>query len=109
MLTLSFQTGQVPNICSILLHESSQELFDLFMAWDPTRPAYRTMPHSVLQASIDVSSAKRDTFHITSFGGHLGKPEPPAIKANLARVALTRPAEQCEVLNDGRLRIVTPR
>jgi hypothetical protein len=109
VLALSFQTGQAPNVCSVLPRASSTALFDLFMAWNPTRPAYRNMPQSVLQAAIGVSSAKRDSYHVTTFGGQRGKPEPPEIKATLARVALTRPAEQCEVLEDGRLQISTPR
>ena len=109
VLTLSFQTGQAPNTCSVLPKASSEELFELFMSWNPTRPAYRNMPQSVLQAAISVTSAKHDTYHVTSFGGQNGKPEPPEIKATLARVALTRPAEQCQVLEDGRLQIATQR
>ena len=106
VLNLSFQTGQAPNGCSVLPQSGSDETFHLFMSWDPTRPAYRSMPHSVLEATISVKSAASDTFHVTSFGGQGGKPEPPEIKASIARVALTRPAEQCQVLQDGRLQLV---
>jgi hypothetical protein len=68
------------------------------------------MPRSVLAATIDETSAKNDSFDVRTFSNRLGKSvaEPVGVGAGFVRAALTKPAEQCEVLDNGKLRLVAP-
>ncbi len=84
--------------------------FRLLLAWTPDQPGYLTMPHSVLAATIDETSAKKDSFDVMTFRTRLGKAEaaPTGVDANFVRAALTKPAEQCQVLENGQLQLVSP-
>jgi hypothetical protein len=105
IVAISYQIGQAPTMCSVLPQFGHAEAYTLLVAWLPTNPNsnYASIRESVLQATIG-SSAKNDRFHVDSFGGQ--KPEPAAVQASVARVALSNPA-RCEALANGDLRLVT--
>jgi hypothetical protein len=107
VLAISYQTGQVPNTCVVLPASASKGTFKLFIAWDPTNPSFVLVPHTVLEATINETSAKGDRFQVSSYGGRYGKPEPPAEKAKLIRAVLSRSAQQCEVLQNGQLQLTS--
>ena len=110
MVAISFQSGQAPTTCVILPKAGAKGIFKLFVAWKPNRPDFMSVPQSVLEATIAEASSKSDQFHITSFGGgglH-PKPEPANVEADLVRAVLAKPAETCEVLENGHLRLAVP-
>jgi hypothetical protein len=109
VVAISYQTGQVPNTCTVLPASGAKGTFKLFMAWDPTNPAFVLAPHTVLEATINETSARSDSFQVSSFGGRYGKPEPPAEKAKLIRAVLSQSAQQCEVLENGQLQLMSSR
>jgi len=109
VVALSFQAGTAPSTCTVL-PAATPGTFRLLLAWAPDQPGYLTMPHSVLSATIDETSAKKDSFDVTTFRTRLGKaaPEPTGVNANFVRAALSKPAEQCDVLENGKLQLVSP-
>ena len=51
------------------------------------------------------TSGAKDTFHVTSVAE--GVAEPLSVEASLVRAELSKPQEQCEVLQNGSLQLVT--
>jgi hypothetical protein len=107
VVAISYQTGQAPNTCVVLPNAGARGTFKLVVAWKPTRPDFMAVAQSVLEATIGETAAKSDQFHITSFGGGGldPKPEPASIAADVVRAVLAKPAETCEVLENGHLRL----
>lgn len=106
VVAISIQAGQAPTTC-IVLPTAAPERFTLVLAWKPDRRAYIAVPQSVLEATIGRSVAGI-RFHLTSFGGGGSNPapEPARVAATLVRASLAKPAERCEVLENGHLRLV---
>jgi hypothetical protein len=107
VVATSFQSGQAPTTCVILPKAGAKGIFKLFVAWKPNRPDFMSVAQSALEATIGESSSTNDQFHITQFGGgglH-PKPEPVNIAADFQRAVLAKPAETCEVLENGHLRL----
>lgn len=110
IVAISYQTGAAPSTCVVLPNASSRSAFKLVVAWKPNRPDFMSVPQSVLEASMNVASSKKDVFHISSFGGggHNPKPEPANIEADVVRANVSSIAERCEVLESGHLRLAVP-
>jgi hypothetical protein len=106
LVAISIQAGQAPSTC-IVLPTAAADRFQLVIAWKPDRGAYKNVAQSVLQATIP-RSASGIVSHVTSFGGGgtNPRPEPPAVAAAVVRASLAKPAERCEVLENGHLRLV---
>jgi hypothetical protein len=106
LVAISIQAGQAPTTC-IVLPTAVADRFQLVIAWKPDRRGYIGVPQSVLQATIPRSVGGISS-HVTSFGGGGSNPlpEPAAVAAAVARASLAKPAERCEVLENGRLRLV---
>jgi hypothetical protein len=105
VLAISYQAGQAPRICTVLPQPDDPSTFKLYLAWRPTRPGYKSVPQSLLVATISEASAAKDHYHVSTFGGQGRGPIPASIEASLTRVAEASPAEQCEVLDNGHLQI----
>ncbi len=107
VVAISYQSGQAPTTCIVLPKAGAPGVFDLFVAWKPNRPDFMSVPQSVLLATIGEATSKNDRFQITSFGGggRHPKPEPVSVEASLVRAELAKPAETCEVLENGHLRL----
>jgi Ca-activated chloride channel homolog len=105
VVAISYQSGQAPSLCSVL-PTATPGLFQLVVAWNPTNPAFATEPKNVLQATIGQQSAANNRFTVTTFGGPGGKPEPTALKATLARIAVATDSTRCVALQSGDLRAV---
>ena len=110
VLALSFQAGTAPSTCTVLPAQGRQGSFRLLVAWVPDLPGYLTLPQSVLAATIDASSPRKDSFDVVTFRDRRGRPlpTPVGVRAGFVRAALTKPAEQCQVLDDGALELVAP-
>jgi hypothetical protein len=110
IVAISYQTGAAPSTCVVLPNPSAKGAFKLVVAWKPTRPDFMSVPQSVLEATMSDAASKKDAFHISSFGGggHNPKPEPANIEADVVRANLANPAEPCEVLESGHLRLAVP-
>jgi hypothetical protein len=108
VVAISYQTGQAPVTC-IVLPTAADDRFQLVIAWKPDRADYASIPQSVLVATIGSSS--RDVhYRVTSFGGGpSGAKEPASVAAAVVRASLAKPAEQCQVLENSRLRLVPAR
>jgi hypothetical protein len=106
VVAISYRSGQAPTTCTVLPAPAGDGTFELVLAWQGLRPAYRSVPESLLEATIGGPSPKSVQFHVTSFGGKI--PESPRVKASLVRAAVARPAEQCDVLESGHLELVAP-
>jgi hypothetical protein len=109
VVALSYQTGTAPSTCTVLPKTGQPGTFRLLVAWTPNHPGYLGLPESVLAATIDESSARRDSFDVVTYRNRSGKavPEPVRVSAGFVRAALTKPAEQCEVLDNGKLQLVS--
>jgi Ca-activated chloride channel family protein len=105
IVAISYQAGQAPSLCSVL-PTTTPGLFQLVVAWNPTNPAFATQAKNVLQATIGAQSAAHDRFTVTTFGGTGGKPEPSALKATLARIAVATDSTRCVALQNGALQAV---
>jgi hypothetical protein len=104
VVAISYQSGEAPATCIVLPEPDRDGVFRLLLAWEPSRPAYRTLPRTLIEATI---AAKGPVpFHVSTYSSRL--PEPPSVKATLVRAALANPSEDCEVLESGRLRLVAP-
>jgi hypothetical protein len=103
VLAISTRAGQAPNTCTLIPTNGTRGPYSLIVAWGPPLPAYRSVPQSLLVATIGGESRVVRS-HVTSFGGRLG--EPATVKATIARAALAKPAEPCQALDDGELQIV---
>jgi hypothetical protein len=106
VVAISYRSGQGPNTCTVIPAPGASGTFDLVLAWQQLKPDYKSVPESLLEATIGEASAKAVRFHVTSFGGKI--PESTRVKASLVRAAVARPAEQCEVLESGQLELVAP-
>ena len=106
VVAISYQIRHAPTLCSVIRAGNDDGLFKLWVAWQPTGSQYRTASQSVLEATIGGLPAKDVSFRVTSFGGGL-PPEPPGLKADLVRAMLTRPAERCEVFDDGSMQLAS--
>ena len=104
---MSFQTGQAPTTCVVLPAPGSSSIFKLFVAWKPNRPDFMSVPQSVLEATInDDVEQERHLSHLVVWRWRKHpKPEPPSVAASLQRAVLSQPAETCEVLENGQLRL----
>jgi hypothetical protein len=100
---VSQQSGQAPPTCIVLPRAASKGSFQLLVAWKPTG-AFARQPQTVLEATIDERSAKDDRYHVSTFAS--GTSLPATVQAKLVRATLAKPAEQCEVLENGRLQLV---
>jgi hypothetical protein len=103
VVAISYQSGEAPSTCIVRPETGADDVFTLLLAWRPSRPAYRKLPRTLIEATIAQHGPVR--FHVSTYSS--GIPEPPAVKAALVRAALAHPSEQCEVLDDGRLRLAT--
>lgn len=101
---VSIQSAQAPRICSVLLQPGSPGLFKLFVAWKPSAAAYRFVPQTLLEATIGQAKVKDVQYHVTTFGGRV--PVPASVEATLVRAVESKPAERCEALENGQLRLV---
>jgi hypothetical protein len=106
VVAISYRSGQGPNTCTVIPAPGGSGAFDLVLAWQQLKPDYRSVPQSLLEATIGGTSAKTVRFNVTSFGGTI--PESTKVKASLVRAAVARPAEQCEVLESGQPELVAP-
>lgn len=106
VVAISYRSGQGPNTCVVIPAPGGSGRFDLVLAWQQLKPDYRSVPESLLEATIGGTSAKAVRFNVTSFGGKI--PESTRVKASLVRAAVARPAEQCEVLESGQLELIAP-
>jgi hypothetical protein len=61
------------------------------------------VPETVLDATIDDRSAASLRFRVSTFGATTAASA--AVRASLVRAALAKPAEPCEALADGNLRL----
>jgi hypothetical protein len=103
VVAISYQSGEAPATCIVRPVAGMNDVFTLLLAWKPSRPAYRKLPRTLIEATIAEHEPVR--FHVSTFSSQ--RPEPPAVKAALVRAALSHPSEQCEVLEDGQLRLAT--
>ena len=108
VVALSYQSGTAPSTCTVLPNTTKPGTFRLLVAWVPNHPGYLGLPESVLAATIDESSASKDSYDVVTYRNRLGKavPESVRVSAGFVRAALTKPAEQCEVLDNGKLQLV---
>ena len=106
VVAISYQSGQAPTTCTVVPKAGTDDAFDVFLAWKPTRPDYKSVPQSVLEATVGRPPAKSVRFHVSTFGG--STPEPASVQASLVRAMLAKPAEQCEVLENGSLQLISP-
>jgi hypothetical protein len=106
VVAISYQSGQAPTTCVVMPESGTEGAFKLFMAWKPTGDIYKSVPQNVLEATIAEASSKGDRFHVSTFGGQYNLPEPASVEASLVRAVLAKPAEQCEVLENGHLQLV---
>lgn len=106
VVAISYRSGQAPNTCTVIPVAGRDGAFRLVLAWQGLKPAYRSVPQSLLEATIGGASSRSVRFHVSSFG--TTTPESASVKASLARAALAKPAAQCEVLQGGELQLVSP-
>jgi hypothetical protein len=103
VVAISLQTRQAPRICSLVPQLGAPGTFKLVVAWKPSGPGTKFVPQSVLEATIG-TSVRDDRFQVTTFGGNV--PEPPRLQATLVRAVESKPAEECEILENGHLQLV---
>jgi hypothetical protein len=105
VVAISFQDGQAPSVCLVVPVAGADGVFRLLLTWDSSKPAFVTQAKTVLQATIHSASASRNRFRIFSYGGVGGKPESVSLASAVKRTTLARPAEQCQALANGTLRL----